>query len=85
MFLFSFLLSVIVSISVFASRVGVPAGITSSAVGLEIGAITAGIKKYISIIKKKRKKHNTIILLGKACVSCKINTANKNLFKCQKN
>ena len=47
-----------VSISVFASLVGIPTGITSSAIGLKICAITAGIKKYKSIIKKKKKKHD---------------------------
>ena len=54
-----------VSISVFASLVCVPADITSSAVGTNICAITAGIKKYKSIIKKKKKKHDKIVLLGK--------------------
>ena len=34
-----------VSISAFASLVGTPIGITSSAIGLKICAITAGIKK----------------------------------------
>ena len=43
-----------------------PVGITSSAVGLKICAITAGIKKYKSIIKKKNKKHDEIVLLEKA-------------------
>ena len=42
-----------VSISAFASLVCVPVGITSSAIGIKICAITAGIKKYISIIKTK--------------------------------
>ena len=37
----------------------------SSAVGIKICAITAGIKKYKSIIKKKKKKHDKIALLGK--------------------
>ena len=41
-----------VSISAFASLVGIPVGITSSAVGLKICAIVVGIKKYKSIIKK---------------------------------
>ena len=45
-------------------------GITSSAVGLKMCAITAGIRKYMSIIKKKRKQHNHIVLLSKA----KLNT-----------
>ena len=49
-----------VSISAFASLVGIPAGITTSAKGL-----TAGIKKYKSINKKKKKKHDKIVLLAK--------------------
>ena len=44
-----------VSIFAFASLVCVPVGITSSAVGLKICAINAGIKKYKSIIKKRRR------------------------------
>ena len=39
-----------VSISAFASLVGILIGITSSAIGLKICAITAGYKKYNSII-----------------------------------
>ena len=54
-----------VSISAFASLVGVHVGITSSAVGIKIYAITAGIKKYKSILKKKKKKHDKIVLFGK--------------------
>ena len=34
-----------ISISAFASLIGIPIGITSSAVGLDICAIAAGIKK----------------------------------------
>ena len=45
-----------ISISTFASLVGIPIGITSSAAGLKIGAITAGIKKYQPKIKKNKKK-----------------------------
>ena len=44
------------SISSFVSLVGIPIGITSSAIGLKICAVTPGIKKYKSIIKKKKKK-----------------------------
>ena len=46
--------------------IGIPIGITSSAIGLKICAITAGIKKYKSIIKKKKKKHDKIVLLAKS-------------------
>ena len=46
--------------------IGIPIGITSSAIALKIGAITAGIKKYKSIMKKKKKKHDKIVLLAKS-------------------
>ena len=54
-----------VSISVITSLVCVPVGIKSSAVGIKICAITARIKKYKSIIKKKKKDHDKVVLLGK--------------------
>ena len=54
-----------VSISAFASLVGIPVGITSSAVGLKICVITAEIKKYKSRSKKKQKKHEKLTLLAK--------------------
>ena len=42
----------------------VPVAITSFGVGLKMCSITAGIKMYKPIIKKK--KHDKIVLLGKA-------------------
>ena len=42
----------------FASLVGIPLGIMSSAGGLKVCVISAGVKKYKSIIKKKKKKHD---------------------------
>ena len=62
-----------VSISGFDSLVGTSVGITSSAVGLKNCGITAGFKKYNKyklIIKKKKKKHDEIVLLAKS----KLNT-----------
>ena len=55
-----------ISISVFASLLGIPIGITSSVIGLKICAIAAGIKKYKSVIKKKKKNSDKIILLAKS-------------------
>ena len=49
----------------FCFVVGIPLGITSSAVATKMCAITAGIKKYKSIIKKRKKKHEKIVLLVK--------------------
>ena len=39
----------------FLFLVGIPIGIMSSAIGLKICAITAGIENYKSIIKVKKK------------------------------
>ena len=54
-----------VSISAFASLVFVPVDITSSALGIKICPIIAGIKMYKSVITKKKIKHDKIVLLGK--------------------
>ena len=48
---------------------GIPIGITSSAIGVKIGEITAGIKTYKSIIKKKNKKHDKTVLLAKSKIN----------------
>ena len=54
-----------ISISAFASLLGIPIRITSSAIELKICAIATGIKKYQSIIKKKKEKHDKIVFLAK--------------------
>ena len=53
-----------VSISALACLVGIPIGITSSAIGLKISVITAGVKKYKSIIKEKKKKDDKMLSLA---------------------
>ena len=58
-----------VPISAFASLVDIFIRITSSAVGLKICVITAGIKKSTSIIKKKNKEHDKIVLLAKSILN----------------
>ena len=66
---FPFLVSAIIgciSVSAFASVLGIPIGITSSAIALKTCAIVAGTKKYKSIINKKKKKHHKILLLEKS-------------------
>ena len=47
----------------FHSLIGIPIGVTSSALRLNVCAIAAGIKKCQPIIKKK-KKHDKIVLLA---------------------
>ena len=53
-----------VFISNFACLVGFPRGIPNSSIGSKMYVITAGIKKYKSIIKKKKKKHEKILSLA---------------------
>ena len=60
-----------ISISDFASLIGIPLRTTSSEIGLKICAITAGIKKYKPIIKKKKKKHDKIVSLAKSELNSK--------------
>ena len=59
-----------ISISSSTSLVGIPIGIMSIGTGLKICVITTEIKKYKSILEKKKKKHDEIVLLAKS----KLNT-----------
>ena len=68
-----------ISISAFASLIGISIGTTSSAIGLKIWAITPVIKKYDSIIKKK-KKTNKIVLLAKSKLDRKEILISKSLI-----
>ena len=54
-----------ISISDFAYLIGVSIGITSSAIGSKMCTIAARVKRFKSIIKKKKKKHDKIALLAK--------------------
>ena len=68
-----------ISISAFASLIGISIGTKSSAIGLKIWAITPVIKKYDSIIKKK-KKTNKIVLLAKSKLDRKEILISKSLI-----
>ena len=50
----------------FASLLSIPRRIISSAIGIKIYSMTSGIKQYNSIIKKKKKKCDKIVLLAKS-------------------
>ena len=55
-----------ISISAFASLVGIPVGIANSAMELEICEITTVIKIYKSITEEEKKKHGKILSLEKS-------------------
>ena len=50
-----------ISFSALASWLGIPIGIMSSLIGLKNCAITAGIKKYKLVIKKKKESRDKIV------------------------
>ena len=55
-----------ISISGFASLVGIPIGIMSVEIGLKICVIIARIKEYKLIINKKKKRHGQVLSLAKS-------------------
>ena len=55
-----------ISISGFASLLGLLVGITSSTIGWKVFLITTGIKKYNSTIKKYKMKHSKTVLTPKS-------------------
>ena len=57
-------------ISAFASVVDISKEILSFTMELNVYVITAWIKKYKSITKKKKKKHNEITLVAKTNLDC---------------
>ena len=57
--------------------IGIPIGLTSSATGLKICAITSGIRRHNSVIKEKKKNHDKIVLLAKS----KLNSIEVLIFK----
>ena len=65
----AFVVTGCVSISLFAYFLGIAIGIMGSAMGLQIRAITKGIKNYKSIIRKKKERHDKIVLLAKIKLS----------------
>ena len=67
-----------VSISAFASLLVIPMEIVSFAIGLKVSATPAGIKKYNSIIKKKKEKHDEIMFLTKT----KLHSIKILIYKC---
>ena len=65
-------------ISTFTSLLGISIGIASSAIGLKICVITAGIKKYKAISKKK--KYDKIVLLVKSKLNSIVVLISKGLI-----
>ena len=50
----------------FTRVIGVPAGLTSACFTLALSLTTGVIKKLLKITRKKKKKHNEIVMLAKS-------------------
>ena len=73
-----------ISIPAFAFLIGIPIGITSSAIGLNNCAMIVRIKKCESIIKKKKMKHDKLVLLGNSKWDTIEVLISKDLINCTK-
>ena len=67
----------ILMLSIVHSNLLAPRGIASSAIGLKICAVAVGIEKYKLLIKKKKKKHDKMVLLAKS----KLNSIEVIIFR----
>ena len=55
-----------ISVTSFASVIGVPAGIACARFSLVFFLATGITKRFLSITRKKQKKHNKIVMLAKS-------------------
>ena len=55
-----------ISIISFTSVIGVPAGLASASFALVFSLTTGIIKKLLKVTRKKKKKHNKIVMLAKS-------------------
>ena len=60
------ILSGSISIVSFASAVGAPAGIIGASCGLTFSITSGFVKKFLKTIRKKKEKHNKIVMLARS-------------------
>ena len=65
------------SIISFSSVIGAPAGIASASLGLVFSLTTGIIKLFLKITRKKKKKHNKIVMLARG----KLNSTEALIFQ----
>ena len=59
-----------ISIISFTSAIGVHAGLASASFTLVFSLATGIIKKLLKVTRKKKKKHNKIVMLAKSKLNC---------------
>ena len=64
-----------VSIASFATVIGAPIGITNASLSLAFSLCTGVVRKLLKATRKKKKKHNKIIMLARD----KLNSAEKKI------
>ena len=55
-----------ISIASFASVIGVPTGIIGASCGFSFSITLGLVKKFLKIIRNKKKKHNEIVMLARS-------------------
>ena len=55
-----------ISIASFANVIGAPAGIIGASCGLTFSITSGFVKKFLKIIRNKKKKHNKIVMLARS-------------------
>ena len=66
-----------ISIALFASVIGAPAGIIGASCGFMFSITSGFVKRFLKAIKKKKKKHNKIVMLARS----KLNSIESKILK----
>ena len=66
-----------ISIALFASVIGAPAGTIGASCGFTFSVTSGFVKRFLKAIKKKKKKHNKIVMLARS----KLNSIESKILK----
>ena len=67
----------VISIASFATVIGIPVGIACASIRLPFSLSTGLVKKLLKITRKKKKKHNKIVMLARS----KLNSIESKIYK----
>ena len=66
-----------ISIALFATVIGAPAGIIEASCGLAFSITSRFMKKFLKATRNKKKKHNKIVMVARS----KLNSIESKIFK----
>ena len=74
------ILSGSISIALFGTVIGAPAGIIEASCGLTFSITSGFVKKFLKIIRNKKEKHNKIVMLARSKLNSIENKISKALM-----